>query len=144
MRRIAKIGSLAALIIGVVATIVVGAVGVAVSVRVANNAQDVCVECAFNSNNPNKEITVNADKGDLYYALENCNSKKTGYKVYFKKSNSAAYTTDYSGYIEKYEMVGYNYACESTGWTKRYFKVTQTSNLSSTTTHANFYVEVRA
>lgn len=143
MKRIARIGALAAVIIGVVATIVVGAVGVAVSIRVANNAQDVCVQCAFNSNNPSKEITVNADKGKLYYALENVNSKKTGYKVQFKTSNSASYTVDYSGYIAANEMVGYNYVCKSSGWTKRYFKVTQTNNLSSTTTKANFYAEVR-
>jgi hypothetical protein len=143
-KRRAHLGPVAALVIGLVATVVVGAIGVAVSIRVSYNQSAVEVDCAFNNNNSSKEITVNADKGDLYYALESCvNKNDTSFKVSWKDSKNGSYTCAFNGYLDYQEMVGYNYACYASGWSKRYFKVQQTNHLSSSTTHASFYAEVR-
>lgn len=139
----AKIGTLAAFVIGIIATVIVGGIGVAVSIRVSNNAQDVEVNCCLNSSNSSKQITVNADKGYLYYALENGTKQKNSYKIYYKTKNSASYTTAFNGSIPAKHMIGYNYACSASGWSKRYFKVQQTNHLSSKTSHCYFYAEVR-
>lgn len=143
MRQKAKLGPWASLIIGTIVTLIVGAAGCAVSIRLANNANVVAVDCCLNKSNPEKSITINADKGKLYYALENVTSKKNTYTVKYKTSNSGSYVVGFSGAICSGDMVGYNYACKASGWSKRYFKVKQTNNLGSSTTHCFFYAEVR-
>lgn len=144
MIRRAHIGPIAAVVIGLVATLVVGAVGVAVSIRVANNAQTIAVDCAFNLNNTSKPITVNADKGELYYALESGVSEdRTGFNIHYKSSKSGSYRKLYSGFLDKGDFTAYNYAGRASGWSKRYFKVAQTNHLSSKATHAYFYADVR-
>jgi hypothetical protein len=142
-REKARIAPLVALIIGLVATVVVGGVGVAVSIRVSNNTTSMVEKLPFNTNNKTNEIKVKADKGKLYYALENTTNKRNGYKINAKKKSSASYTRYYSGYISSGRMVGFNYAFASSGWTNYIFKVAQTNNLSSKTTHANLYVRVK-
>ena len=93
-KRRAHLGPVAALVIGLVATVVVGAIGVAVSIRVSYNQSAVEVDCAFNNNNSSKEITVNADKGSLYYALESCvNKNDTSIGESRKPSMSSAPST---------------------------------------------------
>ena len=123
-KRRAHIGTLAAFIIGLVATVIVGAVGVAISIRVSNNQNAVEADLAFNSNNPYQEITINADRGDLKYALESrVKQKQTGFKISWKSSKDGSYKVAYNGYLDYEHMVGYNYACYASGWSKRYFKV---------------------
>ena len=144
MTRRAHIGAIAACVIGLVATLIVGAIGVAVSICVANNAQAIAVDCALNQNNASKAITVNADKGKLYYALESGVSQdRTGFNIHYKASKSGSYSRVYSGYLDKGDLVGYNYAGKASGWSKRYFKVAQTNHLTSKATHAYFYADVR-
>lgn len=143
MKHSAHVGALTALIIGLIATVVVGGIGVAVSIRVSNNGTDWCVNCLFNQNNTKKEITVNADSGKLYWALENGVDKATTYKVSYKGSKGGSYSQKWKGSLGYQKMVGYKYVDKTNGWTKRYFKIQQLNNLSSKATHAYFYAEVR-
>ena len=101
-------------------------------------------ECWVSQTSPSEELRFRADKGDLYWKLENPTDTATKYTVRYKAGQKGEYQTVFCDYVGPHNQTFWFFVDSYFTAADRYFLIQQDTNLpGEATSSIEFYIQVR-